>query len=154
MNSQDYMQIALKQAQKAFDKDEVPVGAIVVNPAEGTIVARAANRCEHGKDACSHAEIEAMRKACQKLNQNRLRGLDLYVTLEPCTMCAAAISLMRINKVYFGAVDAKGGAVVSGVQFFETATCHHRPKVEGGILEQECSGILKRFFKAKRQKKL
>ncbi len=152
MNCQDYMEIALKQAKKAFERDEVPVGAIVVNPQDGTIISRAGNGGEHGRNACAHAEIEAMNKACRKLKQNRLWGMELYVTLEPCTMCAAAISMMRISKVYFGAIDEKGGAVVSGVRFFDAPTCHHRPKVEGGVLEEECAEILKQFFKNKRQK--
>jgi len=154
MNPQDYMKIALKQAEKAFAADEVPVGAVVVNPETGEIVARAGNTSEHGKTACAHAEIEAMDKACRKLKQNRLWGMELYVTLEPCTMCAAAISIMRIAKVYFGATDAKGGAIVSGVRFFEAPTCHHRPQIEGGIAEKECAEILKKFFQSKRQKKL
>ena len=154
MNCQDYMKIALQQAGKAFGNDEVPVGAVVVDPKDGTIVAKAGNCGEHGKEAFAHAEIEVMRKACRKLKTNRLYGLELYVTLEPCTMCAAAISMMRIAKIYFGAKDEKGGAIVSGVRFFESKTCHHRPKVEGGILENECSKILKDFFKEKRHKKL
>ena len=154
MNPQDYMKIALKQAEKAFAKDEVPVGAVVVDPQTGKILARACNGSEHGKNACAHAEIEAMNKACRKLKQNRLWGMELYVTLEPCTMCAAAISMMRIGKVCFGAVDAKGGAVASGVRFFEQATCHHRPEVESGIMASECSEILKEFFRGKRGKKI
>ena len=153
MNCQDYMKIALQQARKAFDNDEVPVGAVVIDPKDGTVIAKAGNCGEHGKEAFAHAEIEAMRKACRKLNTNRLYGMDLYVTLEPCTMCAAAISMMRIAKVYFGASDEKGGAIINGVRFFETKTCHHRPQVEGGILENECSKILKDFFKAKRCRK-
>lgn len=152
MNCYDYMKIALKQAEKALEKDEVPVGAVVVDPVSGKVVARAGNCGEHGKEAFAHAEMEAMRKACKKLGTNRLYGMELYVTLEPCTMCVAAISMMRISKLCFGAKDEKGGAVVSGVRFFEAATCHHRPKVENGILEEECSQILKDFFKSKRQK--
>ena len=152
MNCQDYMKIALKQAEKAFAKDEVPVGAVVVDPVSGVVVAKAGNCGEHGKEAFAHAEIEVMRKACKKLNTNRLYGMELYVTLEPCTMCAAAISMMRIAKVYFGAEDKKGGAIVNGVRFFDAKTCHHRPKVESGILEEGCSRILKVFFKSKRQK--
>lgn len=152
MNPQEYMQIALKQAQKAFDCDEVPVGAVVVNPVDGKIVAKGYNHCEHEGNAFAHAEIEAMRKACRKLKQNRLRDMVLYVTLEPCTMCAAAISFMRISKVYFGATDAKGGAVVSGVRFFEADTCHHSPDIEGGILSEESAAILKKFFYNKRKK--
>lgn len=154
MNPQDYMKMALQQAERAFAKDEVPIGAVVVDPVTGKVVARAYNRCEYGTDAFAHAEIEAMRKACRKLKQNRLRGMDLYVTLEPCTMCAAAISFMRIKKVYYGAADAKGGAVANGVCFYEAPTCHHRPEVLGGILAEECSEILKNFFRNKRLKKL
>lgn len=152
MNSQEYMKIALKEAQKAAQKDEVPVGAIVVDAKTGEIVAKAHNLSEHGKDAMAHAEIEAMKKACKKLKTNRLREMNLYVTLEPCTMCAAAISIMRIAKVFVGTLDAKGGAIVSGVRFFEASTCHHRPDVEDGILAEECSEILKQFFRQKRAK--
>ncbi|MBO7556847.1 MAG: nucleoside deaminase [Alphaproteobacteria bacterium] len=144
------MQIALKEAQKAFENDEVPVGAVVVDPKSGKIVAKAGNKGEHGESAMAHAEILVMNKACKKLKQNRLWDLDLYVTLEPCTMCAAAISMMRLRKVCFGAVDEKGGAIVSGVNFFESRTCHHKPVVESGILQEECSKILKMFFHNKR----
>lgn len=98
MNPEDYMKMALKEAEKAFRADEVPVGAVIVDPVGGAVVAKAHNLGEHGKDAAAHAELEAMRRACRKLKQNRLWGLDLYVTLEPCTMCAAAASLMRIRK--------------------------------------------------------
>ena len=150
MDSEYYMQIALKQAQKAFENDEVPVGAVLVEPESGKIVAKAGNKSEHGASALAHAEILAMEKACKKLKQNRLWNLDLYVTLEPCAMCAAAISMMRIRKVCFGATDEKGGAVVSGVRFFESKTCHHKPEVESGILQDECSKILKKFFYNKR----
>lgn len=152
MNPQDYMKLALKEAEKAFKKDEVPVGALVVNPQTGEVIARAHNLSEHGKDALSHAEIEVMRKACKKLNQKRLWGLDLYVTLEPCTMCAAAASMMRIGKVYFGAADVKGGAVENGVKFYSQPTCHHRPDIIGGILAEEASTLLKTFFRQKRNK--
>lgn len=124
----------------------------MVNPENGEIVSEAYNLSEHVADASAHAEILAIRKACEKLKCNRLRGMDLYVTLEPCTMCAAAISFARIPNLYFGAVDAKGGAVVSGVKFYDSPTCHHRPEVQGGIMERECGQILKDFFKAKREK--
>lgn len=153
MDKNIYMEKALAQAKAAFEKDEVPIGAVVVNPENGEIVAAAHNLSEHGGNALVHAEIEAMRLACEKLGCNRLRGMDLYVTLEPCTMCAAAISFMRIANLYFGATDAKGGAVCSGVRFYEAPTCHHKPNVESGILEEECSRLLKDFFKAKRKKK-
>ncbi len=152
MNPQDYMKIALKEAEKAFKEDEVPIGAVVVNPQTGEVIARAHNLSEHGKDALAHAEIEVMRKACKKLKQKRLWGLDLYVTLEPCTMCAAAASMMRIEKIYFGATDVKGGAIESGVRFYEQPTCHHRPEVINGILAEEAATLLKKFFRQKRNK--
>ena len=145
MNPEDYMKMALKEAEKAFRADEVPVGAVIVDPVGGVVVAKAHNLGEH-------AELEAMRRACRKLKQNRLWGLDLYVTLEPCTMCAAAASLMRIRKIRFGAEDVKGGAVANGVRFYQAPTCHHRPEVEGGLLADEASALLKAFFRGKRQK--
>lgn len=146
------MERALALAAYAAEQDEVPIGAVVVNPENGEIVSEAYNLSEHVADASAHAEILAIRKACEKLKCNRLRGMDLYVTLEPCTMCAAAISFARIQNLYFGAVDAKGGAVASGVKFYDSPTCHHRPEVQGGIMERECGQILKDFFKAKREK--
>lgn len=146
------MERALALAAYAAEQDEVPIGAVVVNPENGEIVSEAYNLSEHVADASAHAEILAIRKACEKLKCNRLRGMDLYVTLEPCTMCAAAISFARIQNLYFGAIDAKGGAVVSGVKFYDSPTCHHRPEVQGGIMERECGQILKDFFKAKRVK--
>lgn len=146
------MQRALSLAARAAEQDEVPVGAVVVNPESDEIISEAHNLSEHGSDALAHAEIIAIRKACEKLKINRLRDMDLYVTLEPCTMCAAAISFSRIKNLYFGAFDEKGGAVVNGVKFFDAATCHHKPNVEGGILEEDCSRILKEFFKKKREK--
>lgn len=146
------MERALALAAYAAEQDEVPIGAVVVNPENGEIVSEAYNLSEHVADASAHAEILAIRKACEKLKCNRLRGMDLYVTLEPCTMCAAAISFARIQNLYFGAVDAKGGAVVSGIKFYDSPTCHHRPEVQGGIMERECGQILKDFFKAKREK--
>ena len=147
-----FIERALALAAYAAEQDEVPIGAVVVNPENGEIISEAYNLSEHVADASAHAEILAIRKACEKLKFNRLRGMDLYVTLEPCTMCAAAISFARIQNLYFGAVDAKGGAVVSGVKFYDSPTCHHRPEVQGGIMERECGQILKDFFKAKREK--
>ena len=148
-----YMQYALEQAKQAFLADEVPIGAVVVNPISGEIVAEAHNMSEHGADATAHAEILAMQQACAKLKQKRLWDMDLYVTLEPCTMCAAAISFARINHLFFGAYDEKGGAVANGVRFYHQQTCHHRPQVTGGILEQECAKLLKDFFQNKRHPK-
>lgn len=153
MDKNFYMQRALAQAQIAAQEDEVPIGAVVVDPESGEIIAEAHNLSEHSSDATAHAEIVAMKLACEKLKQNRLRGLDLYVTLEPCTMCAAAISFMRIAHLYFAASDEKGGAVLNGVKFFDASTCHHKPIIESGILQEESSLILKDFFKSKRKSK-
>lgn len=146
-----YMQRALELARQAAQEDEVPIGAVIVDPEEDKIIAEAYNQSEHILDATAHAELAAIQKACRKLGQNRLRGMNLYVTLEPCTMCAGAISFARINNLYFGAYDAKGGAVVSGVRFYDALTCHHRPTVQGGILEEECGQLLKDFFRNKRK---
>ena len=146
-----YMQRALELARQAAQEDEVPIGAVIVDPEDDKIVAEAYNQSEHILDATAHAELAAIQKACRKLGQNRLRGMDLYVTLEPCTMCAGAISFARINNLYFGAYDAKGGAVVSGVRFYDAPPCHHQPTVQGGILEEECGQILKDFFRNKRK---
>ena len=150
MTAEEYMKIALNLAHKAAKIDEVPVGAIIVNPENGEILAQAYNQSAHSGDATAHAEILAIQQACAKLKTTRLWGLDLYVTLEPCTMCAAAISFARIAHLYFGATDEKGGAVISGVRFYEAPTCHHRPQYTGGICAEECSQILKDFFAHKR----
>ena len=143
-----YMQLAIKEAEKAALKDEVPIGAVIVK--DGKVIAKAHNNCEHSGDCTGHAEILAIRKACKKLGTTRLRGCDMYVTLEPCTMCAAAISFARIENLYIGAEDEKGGAVFNGVKFFESKTCHHKPKIKSGILSNTCSQILKTFFRNKR----
>ena len=153
MEAEKYMRRALELAKQAALQDEVPIGALVVNPQTGEIIAEAHNLSEHGTDACAHAELLAMQQACEKLKAKRLWDMDLYVTLEPCTMCAAAISFMRIKNLYFGAIDEKGGAVVSGVRFYEQATCHHKPEVHSELCAEECAQILKDFFKAKRDKK-
>lgn len=150
MTPDDYMQLALKQAQKAAAIDEIPVGCLIVNPAKNEVIATTHNRNQHTFDATAHAEILAIRQACEKLSQNRLWDMDMYVTLEPCAMCAAAISYSRIKNLYFGAFDEKGGAVVNGVKFYEQKTCHHKPEVHGGIMEKQCSEILKQFFQNKR----
>jgi len=152
MRKEDYMRIALNLAKTAAAADETPVGAIVVDPLTGKIISCAANQDSHKGDFTAHAEMAAMRLACAKLGQKRLWNLDLYITLEPCTMCAAAISFARIHKVFFGAEDMKGGAVTNGVKFYEAATCHWRPEYEGGICQDECSQLLKDFFKAKRKR--
>lgn len=152
MQDQDYMALALKEAQKAFDKDEVPVGAVLVDNITGKILAKAFNKTEHGLDPTAHAEISAIRKAVKKCGQKRLWHTTLYVTLEPCTMCAAAISFARIEKLVIGATDEKGGAVLNGVRFFDSLTCHFKPEVINGILSDESSELLKTFFKKKRFK--
>lgn len=150
METQDYMQLALQQAQIATEIDEIPVGCLIVNSTTGEIIAATHNQNQHTFDTTAHAEILAIRQACEKLQQNRLWDMDMYVTLEPCAMCAAAISFARIKNLYFGAYDEKGGAIVNGTRFFEQKTCHHKPQVHGGILEKPCSQILKDFFQTKR----
>ena len=152
MENNPYMQRAYELAQQAAAVDEVPIGCVIVNPTNGEIIAESYNLSQHIEDVTAHAEIKAIQTACLKLQTNRLRNMDMYVTLEPCTMCAAAISFARIKNLYFGAADAKGGAVVSGVRFYEQPTCHHKPAVHAGIMEKECSQILKDFFKKKRNK--
>lgn len=143
-----FMDIALEAAREAAMRDEVPVGAVVVM--NGAIVARASNRTRELNDITAHAEILAIRMACEALGQERLEGADLYVTLEPCTMCAAAISFARIRRLYYGAEDPKGGGVDNGVRFYASATCHHAPDVYSGLGETEARDILKDFFGARR----
>jgi len=142
------MSIALEEARAAGARGEVPVGCVVVR--DGTIVARAGNRTIADHDPTAHAELIAIRAAASTLGSERLWDCDLYVTLEPCAMCAAAMSFARIRRLYFGAADAKGGAVEHGVRFFAAPTCHHRPEVYGGINESECGELLKNFFQARR----
>jgi tRNA(adenine34) deaminase len=142
------MSIALEEARAAGARGEVPVGCVVVS--DGTIVARAGNRTIADHDPTAHAELIAIRAAASTLGSERLADCDLYVTLEPCAMCAAAVSFARIRRLYFGAADAKGGAVENGVRFFAAPTCHHRPEVYGGINESECGELLKSFFQARR----
>jgi len=154
MSPQDYMKKALEEAIKAQDSDEVPVGAIVVDSKTGEIVGSAHNLTEHTGDCTCHAEILAIREACAKTKNNRLRDMDIYVTLEPCAMCAAAISFARIRNLYFGALDKKNGAVVNGIKFYDNETCHHKPFVFSGIMENETSEIMKKFFKTKRKQKI
>lgn len=148
MASPSYMQMALDEARAAGMRGEVPVGCVVVH--EGKVVARAGNRTLADKDPTAHAELIAIRQAAAELGNERLTDCDLYVTLEPCTMCAATISFARLRRLYFGASDAKGGAVENGVRFFAQPTCHHRPEVYGGIHESEAAALLRDFFKAKR----
>ena len=151
MTDAAYMREALAEAQAASLRKEVPVGAILVETASGRVISRAGNAPIGICDPTAHAEVLALRDAAYVQNNYRLGGLTLYVTLEPCTMCAAAISNARVERVVFGASDTKGGAVENGVRFFEQPSCHHRPKVTGGVLADECSQILKDFFRARRK---
>lgn len=142
------MSCAFAEAQGAFQRGEVPVGAVIVRA--GEIVSRAGNRVLLDKDPTAHAEILAIRSACRTLGSERLTGCDLYVTLEPCAMCAAAISFARVRRLYWGAADPKGGAVEHGPRFFALPTCHHAPELYGGIRESEAADLLRRFFAARR----
>lgn len=151
MTDKEYMAIALEEAGKAALADETPVGAVLVNPQTGEIISQAHNQTEYGNDPSAHAEIIVLREACRKLQVKRLWGMDLYVTLEPCTMCAAAISYARIKRLVYGAEDPKGGAVANGVKFYESPTCHHRPEIAGKICAEESGKLLKDFFKKKRK---
>lgn len=143
-----HMQLALECAQKAFDADEVPVGAVVVKG--NKVIAACHNKVITNHDPSAHAEIMAIREASQHLNSEFLTDCDIYVTLEPCPMCAFALALARIAKVYFGAYDPKMGGIEHGARIFQTSSCHHKPEVYGGIMELESSRLLKTFFKNKR----
>jgi tRNA(adenine34) deaminase len=145
---QSFMDDALAEARSAQVADEVPVGCVIVR--DGSVVARANNRTLRDRDPTAHAELLAIREAAAALGSERLTDCDLYVTLEPCAMCTAAISFARIRRLYYGAADPKGGAVENGVRFFASPTCHHRPEVYGGIGESEAGALLRDFFKARR----
>jgi tRNA(Arg) A34 adenosine deaminase TadA len=144
----DAMGLALDEARAAAECGEVPVGAVIVK--DGRVIAAAGNRPRALRDPSAHAEMLAIRRAGEALSDERLTGCDLYVTLEPCTMCAAAISFARIRRLYFGAEDPKGGAVENGVRFFQAPTCHHAPEVYGGIRESDAAALLKAFFAERR----
>lgn len=148
METQSFMDAALAQAHAAGEAGEVPIGAVVVRA--GAVIAQAGNRTLMYRDPTAHAEIIAIRQAARALANERLVDCDLYVTLEPCTMCAAAISLARIRRLYYGAADPKAGAVEHGVQFFSDRTCLHRPEIYGGIGEREAATLLQNFFRARR----
>ncbi len=143
------MRAAMEEAKKAALRDEVPIGAIIINQ-DGVIVARAGNQTRELSDPCAHAEILAIRAACKNTNSQRIPKHTLYVTLEPCAMCAAAISFARISRVVFAAADQKGGGVLYGGKFYSQPTCHHSPSVQHGLMAEDCSKILKDFFKSKR----
>ena len=143
-----FMEIALAEARAAGGRGEVPVGAVLV--LDGAVVAKSGNRTRAESDVTAHAEVAVIREASRRLVQERLTGADLYVTLEPCTLCAAAISFARIRRLYYGAEDPKGGAVDNGVRFFSQPTCHHAPDVYSGIGGLEAAEILKDFFAERR----
>ncbi|GHC67865.1 nucleoside deaminase [Limoniibacter endophyticus] len=142
------MEIAFEEAKKAQERDEVPIGAVLV--LDGMVIARAGNRTRELADPTAHAEMLVISQAARELGRERLDGADLYVTLEPCTMCAAAISFARLRRLYFAASDDKGGAVTSGVRFFHSPTCHHVPEVYSGLRETEARSLLRDFFQQKR----
>ena len=146
----DPMLLALDQARNAAERGEVPVGAVVVGP-DGGVLAQAGNRSEADKDPTAHAEILALRGAAARRGSPRLPDCALFVTLEPCPMCAHAISLFRIRRLVFGAYDPKGGGVEHGVRLFDAASCHHRPDIVGGVRETEAAALLRNFFQARRQ---
>jgi tRNA(adenine34) deaminase len=143
------MERALAQARLAAQRGEVPIGAVVVGP-DGTVLAEAGNRTEGDRDPTAHAELLAIRAAAARLGAPRLVECDLYVTLEPCPMCAQAISFARVRRLYYGASDPKGGGVEHGPRIFSQPTCHHRPEVYSGIAEQEAGDLLRAFFRERR----
>ena len=143
-----FMDLALEEARTAGERGEVPIGCVIVH--NGAVISRAGNSPIADRDPTAHAEISAIRQAASALGSERLEGCDLYVTLEPCAMCAGAISFARIRRLYYGAADSKGGAVDNGVKFFASPTCHHRPEAYGGLAEAEASAMLKEFFRERR----
>lgn len=147
---QTFMERALAEAQQAASRGEVPVGAVLVEGASGRIVAARGNRTRERPDPTAHAEMIVIREAAKALGAERLTGCDLYVTLEPCPMCAQAISFARIRRLYYGAADPKGGGVEHGPRIFSQATCHHAPEVYGGIDEARAGALLRDFFAEKR----
>jgi tRNA(adenine34) deaminase len=148
MNAPSFMNLALEMAEMAGQAGEVPIGCVIIR--DGEVIASAGNRTIADRDPTAHAEVLAIRAAAEKIGSERLTDCDLYVTLEPCTMCAAAISFARIRRLYYGATDPKGGAVDSGVRFYASPTCHHVPEVYSAVGESEAAAMLKAFFKARR----
>ena len=147
--SDDFMQMALDEAHIAAQAGEVPVGAVLVGQ-DGNILARTRNQMRALNDPTAHAEILAIRQACETMGNERLMGCSLYVTLEPCPMCAGAIAEARIAKLFYGAADVKGGAVDNGVALFDQKSCHHAPEIIGGLRESDCAALLKEFFALRR----
>jgi len=148
MTARSFMDLALKQAEIAEMAGEVPIGCVIVR--NGTVIAQAGNRTLTDRDPTAHAEVLAIREAARVTCSERLTDCDLYVTLEPCTMCAGAISFARVRRLYYGASDPKGGAVDSGVRFFASPTCHHAPEIYPSVGESEAAALLTNFFKARR----
>jgi tRNA(Arg) A34 adenosine deaminase TadA len=144
-----YMELALAEAERAAASGEVPVGAVLVDPS-GAVVARGHNRVEALGDPTAHAEMNVLQEALRGASLRRLEGYDLYVTLEPCAMCAGAMALTRLRGLFFGAYDPKGGAVEHGPRFFQQASCHHAPEVVGGLQERRCGALLRAFFQERR----
>ncbi len=144
------MRLALAKAERAAALGEVPVGAVLVDGTSGAVLAAAHNRCETWHDPTAHAEMLVIRAAAGRLGVKRLVRCDLYVTLEPCAMCAQAIALARIRRLIFGAYDPKGGGVEHGARIFGQPTCHHRPEIVGGVLERDCANLLTGFFSGRR----
>jgi tRNA(Arg) A34 adenosine deaminase TadA len=151
-HDESYMRIALDLAQAAAEAGEAPIGAVVIDPATGEVLGAAHNAPIALHDPSAHAEIRALREAAARVGNYRLTGMTLYVTLEPCAMCAGAISHARIGRLVFGADDPKGGAVMHGPRLFEQPTCHWRPAVEAGLLGSESSALLRAFFQARRSR--
>ncbi len=143
------MQRALEEAKRAQDQGEVPIGAVLTDE-NGEILACAHNQTRTLNDPTAHAEILAIREGCKKRGAQRIPGTTLYITLEPCAMCAAALSFARVQKIIFAASDPKGGGILHGGEFYKQPTCHHKPSISYGLMEQECGTILKEFFKSKR----
>ncbi|MBN8827461.1 MAG: nucleoside deaminase [Sphingobacteriia bacterium] len=146
MKNNQFMQRALELAKEAYKKNEVPVGAVIVDPKTNTIISEGINFSEHGKNAILHAEIIAINKACNVIGNKYLNELDLYVSLEPCPMCAYAISLSKIKRLYFGAFDKKCGGVENGPIIYNSSSTHHKPEIYGGLMEEESKELLKSFF--------
>ena len=149
-SEETWMDRALALAEAAGRAGEVPVGAVIVDSRTGAALAEAANRIERDADPTAHAEMLAIREAARRLGSPRLAGCDLYVTLEPCPMCAQAIALARIRRLYFGAADEKGGGVEHGARIFDRPSCHHRPEIYGGIGEVRAAALLRSFFRERR----
>lgn len=148
--SPSFMQIALAEAEAAIAAGEVPIGAVLVDGLSGEVLARAHNRVDSDADPTAHAEMLVIRAGAAKLGAKRLEACDLYVTLEPCAMCATAISFARLRRVYYGAPDPKGGGVEHGARIFSQPTCHHRPEIYGGVEESHAARLLREFFRDRR----